>query len=211
MDRLIISDIHLGRKFDKNKYEYLRGLFNSYEEIILNGDFWDHYSTDFNSFVKSKWNKLFPIMKNKTVYIYGNHDKKKWSDKRVNLFSKEQYYIYEPIINDIKYIIRHGHNVDKFRQFERYSFILFMRTTRLVDLSLWIDNLISMFKINRYSKIKEFAKDLNEGEFLITGHKHIPIIDLENNYAVSGDVLFGRSKYLVLKNSGELILKEDSY
>jgi predicted MPP superfamily phosphohydrolase len=88
MQTLIFSDTHLTKGFNRKKYEFLREIIEPVDRVIINGDFWDGYLTSFDKFVNSEWQKLFPLLKEKqTIYLYGNHDKTKWCDSRVNLFS----------------------------------------------------------------------------------------------------------------------------
>src|SRR5690554_1878720 len=139
MSLLIISDIHLGKRFDKNKFNYLKNLFSKYDEIILNGDFWDYYSVSFDDFVNSEWNKLFPVMEDKTIYIYGNHDQEKWVDSRVKLFSKKQTNKHELIIKDKRYILIHGHTIGHTGLPHNIFFIKIFRISRLNILALMLD------------------------------------------------------------------------
>lgn len=211
MSLLIISDIHLGKRFDKNKFNYLKNLVSKYDEIILNGDFWDYYSVSFDDFVNSEWNKLFPVMEDKTIYIYGNHDQEKWVDSRVKLFSKKQTNKHELIIKDKRYIFIHGHTIGHTGLPHNIFFIKIFRISRLNILALMLDYLIAVVSKNEYKDIETFAGNLEENEILVTGHKHIPTINLDKKYAVSGCVLFGKSSYLEIGERGDIKIIDEKY
>jgi len=67
----VISDTHLTNKFNENKFNKLRSIIESSDKIVLNGDFWDGYATDFEDFYNSKWSALFPLLKSKkTIYLF---------------------------------------------------------------------------------------------------------------------------------------------
>jgi predicted phosphodiesterase len=91
MKILVISDVHLDNAFEKPKYRFLKKIIRRADRVIINGDFWDGYLVKFQQFIQSPWKSLFPLLKSKkTIYIYGNHDKKILSDKHTALFSDIQ-------------------------------------------------------------------------------------------------------------------------
>lgn len=211
MRRLIISDTHLGKRFSNRKCRYLENLFKKYDEIILNGDFWDYYSLSFDSFIKSEWNRLFPVMKEKTVYIYGNHDKRKWSDSRVSLFSKTQSDNFQLEVFGRKVIFTHGHLIEDFKQIESEKLIKVYRGLRVHNVGMALDYLIMFLRVNRYKKINNYAKNLKSNELLVCGHKHISKVNLKNRYVIGGSVLFRRSTYLELDEKGYLKVLREGY
>ncbi|MFC1647090.1 metallophosphoesterase [Patescibacteria group bacterium] len=211
MNKLVISDLHLGRKFNKRKFDYLSRLFSRYPEIILNGDFWDYYSFSFDEFVNSKWNGLFPIMKKKTVYIYGNHDMKKWSDDRVKLFSKIHTSEYIKTIGANKFIFRHGHVLDEFKQNESKKYVAFVRKLRLAYLGLVYDHLFTLLTLKNYKKIKKYSNNLVENELLVIGHKHAQLVNIKDKFISGGYIMFGKARYFELKNDGKIKLIKEKY
>ncbi|MFC1647085.1 metallophosphoesterase [Patescibacteria group bacterium] len=211
MTTLVISDLHLGKRFNKRKFDFLTNLFSKYQKILLNGDFWDYYSLSFNDFVNSKWNKLFPLMKDKTIYIYGNHDKKKWSDKRVNLFSKIQTQEYRKLIGNKKFIFRHGHIIDEFKQNESDRFVRLVRKFRLAYLGLLYDYMFTLLSLKKEKKIKMYAKSLASDEVLFLGHKHAPVINIKDKYVFGGYVMFGKACFFEINNDGNANLTKTSY
>jgi len=86
---LLFSDSHLHPPiFKKAYFDRLVNLIEQADQVIINGDFWEGYFYSFDQFVNSKWNQLFPLLKQKhTIYLPGNHDLMSKLDKRTNLFS----------------------------------------------------------------------------------------------------------------------------
>jgi metallophosphoesterase superfamily enzyme len=107
---LVISDTHLG-KYDKKKDEFLRNLVKDYDNIVINGDFWDNWAISFKDFVNSEYQKLFKLLKSKnTTYIYGNHDYRAEFQKDLGeVFSNKQGIEYDLKIDGRKYHFEHGH------------------------------------------------------------------------------------------------------
>src|SRR3989339_1338248 len=109
MNILIFSDTHLYLPFDEKKYNFLKKIIEKSDQVIINGDFFDNYMISFDEFVNSSWNRLFPLLKSKkTIYIYGNHDKRSFSDKRVELFSDIQAERYKIKTSNKTFIFEHG-------------------------------------------------------------------------------------------------------
>lgn len=214
---IILSDIHCGKVFDKKKCDYLLRLFDRAEQVILNGDFWSYYIQDFDSFVNSKWNKLFPALKAKNcVYIHGNHDRKNWCDDRVNLFSVYNDYEYLfPISDNEELYISHGHLIsndsiqnETYIKFNRALFD-FNRLNRSYKFYILLNKiLLKIFKEQRYSGFLkylnkpyyEFASNLPENQILVTGHTHAPEFSPGKRYINVGFVNFGLSYFLNIKD-----------
>ena len=205
---LIISDLHLTTNFIAKKYNYLENLFKSVDRIIINGDFWTAYYNTFDEFLRTKWNKLFPLLREKnTIYIYGNHDKKIWQDDRNKLFSVVQTSEYKFETFGVKYLITHGHtylgdsiSTDKFMKIWRFFkfdatkyFIeaLFLRMFgRYIYLPASIMN----------KKVKEISKKIKDINYLIIGHTHWAEIDRKNKFINSGLTHCGVSDYIIIEN-----------
>ena len=111
MRTLIFADTHLTEEFDPILCDYIAKLAKSVDQVIINGDFWDCYLTSFDKFINSSWSTLFPLLKHKSIYLYGNHDPAKSMDKRVNLFSKLQVDHFQLIAGKRTFVIEHGHRV----------------------------------------------------------------------------------------------------
>src|SRR3982750_365904 len=96
MKTLIFSDSHLYGRFEETKFKFMWYLINSVDHVIINGDFWDGYIIDFNEFLATPWNELFPLLKERrSIYIYGNHDIVPPTDPRASLFSARQLDRYQ--------------------------------------------------------------------------------------------------------------------
>jgi UDP-2,3-diacylglucosamine pyrophosphatase LpxH len=109
MKTLIFSDTHLSLPFEEKKYNFMRGIIEPADRVIINGDFWEGHLIKFEQFIHSPWKNLFPLLKQKnTIYIYGNHDEELMTDKRVQLFSDEQFDKYEIQLKRKKLIVEHG-------------------------------------------------------------------------------------------------------
>jgi len=71
MKILVFSDTHLTDRFDQGKFRFLQKIINFSDQVIINGDFWDSWFTNFDDFVNSEWRKLFPILlKKRAIYIW---------------------------------------------------------------------------------------------------------------------------------------------
>lgn len=216
---LIFSDTHLTDKFDEKKYIFLKKIISSVDQVIINGDFWDGYLTSFDKFIDSKWKILFPLLlKKKAVYIYGNHDEEKFSDKRVRLFSVTQKKLYRIVNNHTMFIIEHGDRIlPTFDQtmenlFKKISFIVMpmIHIGYRLFLTLFgyafIDHYFSRY--NRMLK-KKLGKKVSS-VIRIFGHTHYPEIDLSSNFANTGANMYSYGQYLLIKN-GKLELKLERY
>ena len=214
MKTLIVSDVHLTRIFNKRKYAYLVRLFSSVDRIILNGDFWDGYRTTFDRFVKSKWSALFPLLKEKqTIYLYGNHDAKKFCDKRVALFSVTQGDSFLLHTESDTLHVEHGHRVaptfdmvipipywiivtiNFFSQVGEYLF------THLFNL-----HFLFLKRVNR--KIKRKLEKQGHGYWYLCGHTHYAEIDKDHKFANSGYIQYRRASYLIADSAGLTLHKE---
>ena len=217
MKTLIVSDIHLTHIFDEKKFLYLEKLFSSFDKIILNGDFWDGYNTTFDRFIDSKWKKLFPLLKSKkAVYLYGNHDQKKFSDERVSLYSHEQKDSHVIDFNSLTYHIEHGHmiypSIDGIlplsRKFFGYLNFIFQRFEHLFVRYLRSPHNFVLSQANR--TIKKRLKIKKFSCWYLCGHTHFAEIDTKNTFANSGFIQYGKATYLIADSSG-LSLRTEWY
>ncbi len=216
MKTLVISDIHLGKRFDQKKLDFLYSLFSLYDEIVLNGDFWCYYSFDFNDFVNSKWNSLFPLLQKKnTVYVYGNHDRKDWCGQGVKLFSKKQVSSYSLQAGKRKFFIEHGDShLSKFCS-GNDALIKFFRKVNPVIFELmdkfalntypFLDNTLP-FLGNKFLKkhvVKKYCK--TPDSYYISGHTHYAEFDKNVRYINTGYIGNRLAQYLEIgDNHSEL-------
>lgn len=222
MNILVFSDTHLYLPFNQKKFNYLKRIISSSDKVIINGDFFDAYMINFNRFVNSRWNKLFPLLKKKnSVYIYGNHDKKEYSDNRVDLFSVKQTYRLELKLNDRNYIFEHGQNIRKTPDFyidftkpyltwlvflthALHYLLTFIFKKKFLDIGYGWTNNVSKVRIK-----KLYKPDKND--FYIIGHNHFGEVDEKNRFACSGINLYGYGQYLMIDSSNKITLHEEWY
>lgn len=217
MKTLIVSDIHLTHIFDEKKFLFLENLFSSFEKIILNGDFWDGYSTTFDRFISSRWNALFPLLKKKgAIYLYGNHDKKHFSDERTSLFSISQKDSHVIELKSLTYHVEHGHILYPAsdgilpisRKFFGYLNFIFQRFEYLFVRYLGSPHNFILKAANR--TIKKKLRIQQFPHWYLCGHTHFAEFDSHNKFANSGFVQYGKATYLIADSSG-LSLRTKSY
>ena len=215
MTTLVFSDTHLTNKFDSKKFTYLKRLIESYDRVVINGDFWNRAQTTFDKFVNSKWKSLFPLLKEKkAIYIYGNHDLKRWCDERVNLFSVDQKEVHKMKMGKYILYIEHGHEITP-NFFDRNLWIPPLKLAD--DLNHLIVSLSLKYAKERYlslgmkenEKMKTWGKNnLKESEILVVGNSHIPEYDLAGRYINTGYIMNNHSSYLVIDGSKAKIVVE---
>lgn len=208
MKILIFSDAHLTAWFNLRKFDFLAKIISEADRVIINGDFWDGYLTSFDKFVKSDWSRLFPILKaKKAIYIYGNHDKTKWCDTRVNLFSDQQQKMLKIKFKEKELIIEHGHRLkkaigDKCKWMTQNKVLcniaLYGRQvfTRLVGPD--IVN-ITPPVIVKHRKMKAWAKKkLKDNQILIAGHSHRAYFGPDEHYINTGFINGTHAQYVII-------------
>lgn len=212
---LIISDTHL-KKWDEKKYQFLKKLFEKFDVIILNGDFGDTDKVGLSNFINSQWNKLFETLKSKqTIYLNGNHDTKKKATHEVFKFCDINAEYVELKVAGQHYRIEHGHEMSKASKFlyELCNYNQFwMRILTFPYVPFWLLQHYLVVK-NKRIKPRFVNKNLHSKEreyVLITGHSHMPEINLDVNYANAGFVEYGYASYLTI-NNGVLSLHEERY
>lgn len=224
MNILIFSDTHLYLPFEQKKFDYLKKIISTADRIIINGDFFDDYMINFDDFIKSPWNELFPLLKvKKAVYIFGNHDQQKFSDTRLKLFSDTQTHDYRLQINDQQFIFTHGH------QFRKTADLSIKNITIIMPIVNIIINIAHFFRqtmVNIFGKTflrlrfayrnkntKEKAlRTIKPGQFIIVGHNHWAEVDEKNHFACCGAILYGFAQYLTIdSDSGKITLHEEWY
>lgn len=208
MKTLIVSDIHLSHVFDEKKFLFLKKLFSSYDKVILNGDFWDGQTTTFDRFISSRWSELFPLLKRKeAIYLFGNHDLKRFSDKRTSLFSTSQKENHTLEFGSITYYVEHGHliypSVDIIfhlpRTFLKYFNIVFQHIECIL-VSLGSPHNILTKQFNKTIKKKLQKKQFPH--WYLCGHTHFAEFDKDIKFANSGFIQYGKATYLIVDSSG---------
>lgn len=221
MITIILSDLHLTNKFDKRKFIYLKKIISPADRVILNGDFWDGFLVSFDKFIKSPWNSLFPLLKSKkTVYLYGNHDGKKFSDERVNFFSDSQSYRFNIKIGRRKLRIEHGHKIapgleDMFPRISKNKFmnvVFILGGEKFFRFGFFLlgKRFIKIAKV-RNTKMKKWSEEiLRDHEILVCGHTHLAEFGRDPKYINIGLNHYGYGQYLRIKDE-ELDLVEEKY
>jgi predicted phosphodiesterase len=219
MKILIISDLHLDPPFEDRKFRYLKNLFSSVDQIILNGDFWEGFAYSFDDFYNSSWNKLFPILKNKNaVYVFGNHDKKSFNDlSRLKIFAHSFSESYKMKIKDKIFYFEHGHrlwindkeNVDTNSILFKTQFKFMTSLEELLIRSIGSNYQKGLKKIND-SVINQVAPKLKSNEFFFFGHTHRREYLHDLRVYNSGVCKKGLSQYLILKDD-EITSHEERY
>src|SRR3989338_228340 len=211
MKILVFSDSHLTEKFEEKKFNFLKKIIRQADQVVINGDFWDGYLTTFDRFISSGWSKLFPLLKaKKTIYLYGNHDRKSYMDKNADLFSDLQTYSYRLKLNGKTFKFEHGNNIHP---------ILDEKLPRSINK---LNTIIIGFLLERFSSLKFILKrankimkrinkkNSNKNEILVCGHSHWSEFDLKNRFINTGFIENGVAKYLLIDDE-KIIPKEEWY
>jgi len=212
---LIISDTHFASKVDE-RLALLKNLIPQYDQVIINGDFWDCYLTTWNRFVKSGWSELFPLLKSKnTIYIYGNHDHPNRMDEKVSLFSNHQMWSLEIESEGYNIHIEHGNGIIPSLE-EVFPFIT--KSRKLIKLEYRIfdglvrKHLLPFIKYGRRMNNKMLKKFRGKDgkSILVTGHSHFPESRNEQMFYNSGLIRWNRLDYIEILD-GKINLVKSSY
>ncbi|NTU46184.1 hypothetical protein HGA88_01010 [Candidatus Roizmanbacteria bacterium] len=218
MNVLVFSDTHLTVPFEQEKYNFLVRLIKKADTVIINGDFWDGYLTDYKTFVRSSWVKLFPLLKEKhTVYVYGNHDKASFTNtNQVSQFSDIQTVVYRATIDGTTCVFQHGNRITPF--FEELGF--YHPPKIVISLLNFIEKIMTRVFRNKYiglisqkynNKMKRYAKKhLKPGELLFCGHTHCAEFDLQHQFVNTGFIRYGLAQYVWIRN-GKVEFQEEWY
>lgn len=223
MNILVFSDTHLFLPFDEKKFNFLKKIISESDQVIINGDFFDDYMITFDNFISSLWNQLFPLLKSKkTIYIFGNHDQQKFSDKRLSLFSDIQVTSYKLQVANIQYIFTHGHATrptpdTKFNlswKIKHFGMI-FVHFFRNLLMRIFRKKALDIMYGHYNKKSKKFIKNTCQqkiNEIYVIGHNHYGEIDLKNNFVCSGAIIYGFAQYLSIDSeTGKIALHEEWY
>lgn len=213
MKYLIFSDSHLTDIFDERKYNFLTRIIKAVDRVIINGDFWDGYVTNFSGFVKSPWKKLFPLLLiKKTIYLFGNHDRKKFADSRVNLFSVDQREEIEIKSGQLQLHIEHGNRI--FGDVDR----LLPRKLAAIIIGIIAARIRYQYKLDKQKVLEIYAGEnrhykkmkRKDKKIYIFGHSHGAELSADYSFANSGFIRWGYGSYLTIEN-GKIDLKIEDY
>jgi predicted phosphodiesterase len=206
MRTLIFSDTHLTSQFDTIKFSFLVGLFKKYDQLIMNGDFWDGYEVRFSTFIQSQWKDLFPYMREKTIYLYGNHDRREWT-KNPELFSREQHDSYILGVGKKELMIEHGHKISP-------SFDISYPKLSYVLSSFFSSRHFPFGReLRGYENIqmKKYVKEhLTQNQILVCGHSHIAENNKKQRYINTGLIDNGIATYLSV-DENKLTFTSETY
>ncbi|MCR4326703.1 MAG: metallophosphatase family protein [Candidatus Roizmanbacteria bacterium] len=218
MNITIISDTHLSHRFDVRKYKYLVSILASADRVIINGDFWDGYLTSFDQFVTSPWKKLFPLLKKKkALYLFGNHDKREYSDTRIRLFCTQAHTEMKLDFGRYRLHIEHGDRVvpliDSYIPWvQRHAFLTrIAQNYERVGLSILGTRFLLLEYTKHNNRMKEYARtSIPHNAILLCGHSHLPELSLSKRFANSGFINHGYGSYLRI-DKDELSLIREQY
>jgi predicted phosphodiesterase len=210
---LIFSDTHFGPKAD-HRLPKLKKLISEADRVIINGDFFERYLLSFEDFLNSDWKELFSLLKEKdAAYIYGNHDKEEFSDKRVEVFSNYQGDHIEIQSGDKKFYITHGHLFTPAIE-ERFKAILYVKP--LTWFVFYFGNILYRtgiyyllpFAKGQNKKIyREWIKTGNKAT-LVCGHSHLATISEDKKYYNGGLIRWHYFSYIVIED-GVISIHQD--
>lgn len=215
---LVISDLHLDKKWNQQKFDFLQHLFSNYDQIVLNGDFWYDVGFKYQKFINSKWSGLFETLKDKkTVYINGNHDERRCSDENISLFC--DYNPDKCIVESAgkTFLIEHGH---KNSPATKLMYLVTGKSERLLFIATrpfyfyWYLHhmLVRSGKKNwlKFINTEHKTKNRKKCNYLITGHTHVPEACERYKYYNSGFVNYGYASYIEI-HDGSIRLIEKRY
>jgi predicted phosphodiesterase len=205
---IIISDLHLSHDFEEELFNKIKQVLSKADHIIINGDFWDDSKTTFEKFVNSKWNQLFPMLKEKnTIYLFGNHDPKYRTDERASLFSIEQKDFHEINFKDKQLYITHGQEISLTTKLAMLISRIHPKIVHYLayPLGIWQKKASKNPNSLTAKKLNKVFKNKIKNKVLIMGHTHVPELDLNNNYINTG--YFFKEKQYYLEISEDINLK----
>lgn len=213
MKTVVLSDTHLSSKFHQKKFDYLLSVIENADKVIIAGDFWDGFSITFDTFVNSKWQRLFPyLLEKNAVYLYGNHDREDWCDERVSLFSVEQGMETVLDVNGREYHVAHGHTI--FEPFEIWPEVnnrIILKISSYVNVArrlLWAESLPKQGSAINTPMSKWATSNLSGDQMLICGHSHYPEIDFAKKFINSGFIGLGHASHVLIDADSPRIVSE---
>lgn len=213
---LVFSDTHLNDQFEEKKYRLLESNIKKFDRVIINGDFWEGFILTFDQFINSPWKGLFPhLLAKKAIYLFGNHDRQEYADKRTSLFSTKQLPQYKLLLGNKELIFEHGNRLlpffDEYIKFKQ-PMPRFMKTYNAINRPLtrtFKDKFINLVYRPQNKIIKnKLKKELKNNQIMITGHTHAYEIDLKNKYINTGFIRHGWAQYIIIENGKFKMINE---
>jgi predicted phosphodiesterase len=225
MKTVILSDTHLTFFFDKGKYQVMEEAISNADRVIINGDFWDGHLVKFNTFVRSRWNKIFPVLSEReTIYLYGNHDEERFIDERYKLFASDLRRDYQFESGGRTFHVEHGHELyplspimklnlpdPVLRPIFQFGWLSSQIESAGAIMMKWdiYDKAIES-KINKINTHVKSNIEIESDMIHVIGHSHIPEIDLDKNFANSGFMKGGLASYISIED-GDVELIQKTY
>lgn len=210
---VIISDLHLGKKTNPEKFQQIRKAVDSADKLIINGDLWEGFAYTLDEFLGFSWKELFSLFKKKNAtYLYGNHDREDSNDERTSQFSTTTVKKYSFTQDGQVFNVMHG---------DELAPTLDMRLPRIAYFYWFYEMAVKIerFFIKHVGKpfLHVYRKDnekmiawkknhLPSEEWLVCGHSHLATIDKKNRFANSGIFEPPVATYLFIEN-GEVELR----
>lgn len=203
---LVISDLHLTNRFKWRKFKFLSSLILNYDQVIICGDFWSAYTCTFDKFLKSKWNALFPLLKSRNaIYLYGNHDRERWCDDRVEQFCVKAKHSHSLTQGKVTYHFTHG--VEYLADSINNEIFMFCHRIFKWDLiSSFLDKMaLFILGYKKYTKVASKMNDIqkfavsSDSRVSVMGHTHSPEIDLKSKYVNCGFINLGHASYFEIE------------
>ena len=218
MKTLIFSDTHLSLPFEEKRYNFMRGIIEPVDQVIINGDFWEKNQMSFKRFIDSPWKNLFPLLKlKKTIYIYGNHDTESSMDENAFLFSDIQTHRHTLKLKEKELVIEHGNRlysyIDEHMPIDRVSGTLTMPYSKFEYLMVRKTGKTYLKLLNKRKNKnikKKVLKELSSNQIYVCGHTHFAEIDEKNQFVNSGIIRHGLGQYLLVGNNS-ITAKEEWY
>lgn len=220
MQTLVFSDTHLTNHFDQSKYDFLVKIIKDSDRVVINGDFWDHFVCSFDEFIKSRWQELFSLLKEKqAIYIYGNHDLPQFCDQRTSLFSTSAVLDYRFSAGQNNFYLTHGHTVLRNITVMHPALINFPLTRWLIRWYGFVKEGLMILLLGNKYLIRNFHNgnnllkvwgmgNLKSKEYLVCGHTHRP--ETTEQFLNSGFIDWGMAQYLLIEGS-QVTLKQERY
>ncbi len=221
MKYLVISDTHLTNRVEKRKFAFLLNLIEPYENIIINGDFFEAKYIDSDKFLNSGYKPLFDALKSRnTVYIYGNHDPEMYAKKVAERVSNQQFHSFKLISGDKKLHFEHGHRFipeksTKFDKILKNKF--FLKWADTIGSGIF-ERFLFPFSVgylgNKWNQIT-FAsihndKSIDKDAIVVCGHTHVTVYDPKNRFIDIGKIRANAASYLIV-DKGDFNLVKTMY
>lgn len=215
---LLFSDTHFSHIVDLKLLQYLKKRILSADRVIIVGDFWDVWHTSFDAFLASGWSEIFPLLKQRrTVYLWGNHDPKKYMDKRVKRFCSHIAREYIVKANGHRWIVTHGDiftttNEQLFRVTHEHEWAksilrVWERIEYFVARKIG-DRGLKMFDRKYDIAVRNAVK--KDGRRYITGHTHVFRTDPTKKFLNTGFCRHGLAQTIEIVN-GKFIFRSERY